>query len=290
MCWDVTSNSPLYFLQQHITQFIFHLYPYICKLLSMPLQSANFLFLWKWNQRRVAITVWPCYNPILSTKLISHIETPFYFHLLLRHTIQPTLHQWMGSTCTISCLSDLCLSRAATRRLWHKNTDNWSVLDSQRSHQLFPVKAKQRKTNHQSLSRDEEPKMLHCFVFTFLLSLYSLSFPLSQTGNVTRRNVRKMSCLSLKPKANRFISLYRSLACVSLYTFIIRLKTSTSAQSHDLPTLDTDTHTHTFTGTYSMYTHMYTVQVNKGSETYTVKTHLYKLINTHGGFKCVRES
>ena len=204
---------------------------------------------------------WPCYKPILSTKLVSHVVRPSYFHLLLRRT---------------SCLSALCLSQAVTRRLWHKNTVNWSELDSQRSHQLFPVKAKRRRTGFQNQSGEMEPKcctlLFLRFNFLFILHLF-----LHQTGNVTRGNVREMSCLHLTHfKANWFISLYGSRARVS----IIILKTSTSAQSHDLLLKTRET----LTGT-GMYTYILNRQI-KGPETYTVRIHMHTYIK---GLKCVGE-
>lgn len=181
LCWDVTSNSQFYFLQQHIAQFIFQLYLCICKLLSVPPPSAHSPFVSKWK--------------------------PFYFHLLHSRTTYTLLLPAQSS-----CLSDLCLSRAATRQIWHKNKVNWSVLVFKRSHQLFSCRGRPAPKVHQEThTLSWNTAAAAAALFSFYVSLLCICFSLRQGGNVIRRNVRKMSCLSLNPKQTAFFFLLVSL-------------------------------------------------------------------------------
>lgn len=162
------------------------------------------------------------------------------------------LHHRVGPTCTISCFSDLCFSQTITRRLWHKNTDNWSP----RGHtNYFLCKSQAKEDQLSSYIMRGSAKLLHCFVFTFP-SLFS-----HLNGKCDQQKCQKDVPPLTQPRPNWFVSLYGSQACVSFS--ILRLIVSTSAQSNDLWLKTRWTHTHELAQMYSIYI------------THTLYTHAY---------------
>ena len=199
-----------------------------------------------------------CYNEILGSTLVCHFEEPLFTFIHLS-----VIHLWRSPTCPVCCLlSDLFLSQTVTRRLWHKNTHNWSLFDSQRSHQLFHVRnrAKDDRLLRSILRRGA--KMLHCFLFKTYFSQYfsSLSFRKCHQKKC-QKNVLPLT--QPQPKAVCFSVLFSSWR-LSFYsdqqTQHVNICPVTGPVTQLQTNTDTHTHTHTHTGTKAKSLHTLTVQ------------------------------
>lgn len=143
----------------------------------------------------------------MSIPALTHHKAPMF-----RHPVDPS--------CIINCFPDLCLSQTVTRRLWHKNTDNWSTLDSQRSHQLFLLwkLSKERATIQIHREMRSQAATLFCFYIYFLSASSFLSFRLEMSLDKTCWEKCVVS-QSAQTESNHFARLYDSqvFVCVSVH-------------------------------------------------------------------------
>lgn len=170
----------------------------------------------------------------------------------------------MGLIRTIRCLSDLCLSQTVTRRLWHKNTNNWSVLDSQRSYQLFPVwkLSKRRPTTQVHHETSSGTAALFCFHVSF--SLYCL---FSHSDWKCHRMKYQKNVLPLtQPKPNWFVSIYGSQA---FYSHQQTHNVNLCPVTWPVTQAQTNTETRTCNGTNVQSIHTFTVQAKASTWEFT---------------------